>query len=148
MESERTIVIPHILNQQILADVDRKLPEEACGLLAGLAGCVVKIFEITNAAHSPVRFFMAPEELVGALQAIDHNGWELVGIYHSHPNGPAFPSPTDLAEFAYPGAAYLIWFRESGVWKCLGYDILADEPGSGWKVQYHHFIPVRIQVSE
>ena len=55
MESERTIVIPHILNQQILADVDRKLPEEACGLLAGLAGCVVKIFEITlNNGQDPL----------------------------------------------------------------------------------------------
>jgi proteasome lid subunit RPN8/RPN11 len=35
-------------------------------------------------------------------------GEELVAIYHSHPDGPAAPSLTDVVEHEYPGVLYLI----------------------------------------
>jgi proteasome lid subunit RPN8/RPN11 len=49
---------------------------------------------------------------------------ELVGIYHSHPNGPDHPSPTDIAENMYP-VAQIIWFRENGEWRARAYKIEA-----------------------
>jgi proteasome lid subunit RPN8/RPN11 len=33
---------------------------------------------------------------------------ELLGIYHSHPEGENKPSPTDIARAFYPDAAYFI----------------------------------------
>ncbi len=47
---------------------------------------------------------------------------DLMGIYHSHPNGPDHPSPTDLAENMYP-VAQIIWFRENDKWLAHGYQI-------------------------
>jgi proteasome lid subunit RPN8/RPN11 len=32
------------------------------------------------------------------LKALEKEGMALLAIYHSHPKGPAFPSPTDLQE--------------------------------------------------
>ena len=48
-------------------------------------------------------------------------GFELLAIYHSHPNGPDHPSPTDLAEHAYPETAALIWYPQAGVWRCRAF---------------------------
>jgi proteasome lid subunit RPN8/RPN11 len=93
---------------QICAHLSAKLPEEACGLLAGRDGRTLKVFLIPNAAHSPTRFMMAPAHLLQALEEIDEAGWDLLGIFHSHPAGPPAPSPTDVAEAYYPDSAYLI----------------------------------------
>ncbi len=99
--------------------VSRCSPFEACGLLAGRGSRVEMEIGIPNAAHSPVRFHMQPRQL-RAFQRIEAAGLELVGIYHSHPSGPDHPSPTDLAEAAYP-VAYLIWFRAGKRWRARGY---------------------------
>ena len=39
---------------------------------------------------------------------IEDAGEELVGIYHSHPRSPAYPSPTDRREAHWPAAAYVL----------------------------------------
>ena len=75
----------------------------------------------------------------GALSnALEFAGLELVGIYHSHPNGPDRPSPTDIAGNMYP-VAQLIWFREKGRWQARGYNI-----ENGISVE----IPLEIQKNE
>lgn len=104
----------------------RWAPEEACGLLAGKTlGQVEKVFPVANRLHSPSRFEMDPREQLRAFIDIEAAGLELCAIYHSHPLGPAAPSPTDLTEFAYPGVVYLIWAPEqpgpSPVWDARGF---------------------------
>ena len=62
----------------------------------------------------------------------EKRGWEVVGIYHSHPSGSARPSPTDLAEATFSDAAYLI-----GV------------PGGdlrGWRINGGDVQPVQLEV--
>jgi proteasome lid subunit RPN8/RPN11 len=34
--------------------------------------------------------------------------FEPLAIYHSHPQGPSVPSPTDIAEAFYPDSVYII----------------------------------------
>jgi proteasome lid subunit RPN8/RPN11 len=51
---------------------------------------------------------MEPLAQVRAMIAIESEGLELVGIYHSHPTGPASPSPSDVAQAWYPDAAQII----------------------------------------
>ena len=117
--------------QIMLAHCLACLPEEACGLLGGLfteAGVQVQaVLPITNALHSPVRFRMDPEEQLKAFYYLDEHNLELVTIFHSHPAGPEHPSPTDLAEFAYPGVFTLILFPAQA-------DLPADDP-SGWQMR-------------
>ena len=123
--------------QAMRQDVIDKNPEEACGILAGRNTKSQMLYIVTNELHSPIRFHMSPEEQLAALMDIDECGFEMLAIYHSHPAGPARPSPTDVAEFAYPGVLYLIWVNVSGLWDCFGYEI---ENGS--------FRPVRFNVLE
>ena len=71
-------------------------PNEACGLLAASAGTVVKVFRMSNAAGSPVRYSLDPKEQFAAYQKIEDEGWELGGVFHSHTHTEAYPSPTDV----------------------------------------------------
>lgn len=84
-------------------------PEEACGLIGGEGAQARLVLPVVNALHSPTAFRMDPAGQIEAFWKLDGTGLDLTAIYHSHPLGPAMPSPTDLAEFAYPGAACLIW---------------------------------------
>lgn len=102
-----TIQTEHYKTMQ--THVRANLPEEACGLLGGIGNQVQSLFLITNQAHSPVRYFMDPVEMVKAFHWLDEHGQELIATYHSHPVGPDHPSETDLVEFMYPGTAMLIW---------------------------------------
>ena len=95
-------------------------PEEACGLLAGASDEARVVYPIANALRSPVRFRMDPREQLAAFKQIEAAGLDLVAIFHSHPNGPAVPSPTDIDESAYP-VANLIWTTRDGVWNARGY---------------------------
>ena len=98
----------------MLAQVRAALPEEACGILAGLNGVVTRVLPITNSLHSPVRFRMDAQEQLEALLWLEENQLELLAIYHSHPAGPERPSPTDVEEFAYAPALTLIWSPRTG----------------------------------
>ncbi len=100
--------------------VTRQAPMEACGLLAGENAQVEKVFLIRNQAQSPVRFRMDPKEQLDAFEWIDSNGLELLGIFHSHPAGPAEVSNTDIAEAAYP-VVHIIWDGSNGQWNARGF---------------------------
>jgi proteasome lid subunit RPN8/RPN11 len=59
---------------------------------------------------------------------IENNGWELSGIFHSHPHGPPVPSPSDVAQAYYPEAVYLICAPDArGAWRGRGFRIEAGQ---------------------
>ena len=102
-------------------------PREVCGLIAGRmkddSYQALKIIPITNILHSPNRYRMDPEEQILAFNEIESMGVELIGIYHSHPHGPEYPSERDINESFYPECANLIWSRSESSWSCRGYFI-------------------------
>ena len=106
--------------------VSRRLPLEACGLLAGKNDRVESTLGICNEERSPVRFRMEPRAQWRAFQRIESAGLDLVGIYHSHPNGPDRPSPTDISEALYP-VTQIIWFRVNGRWQSRAFTIRGGE---------------------
>jgi proteasome lid subunit RPN8/RPN11 len=71
-------------------------PNEACGLLAAKDGSVTKVFRMSNASTSPVRYSLDPKEQFAVYQALEKAGWELGGVFHSHTRTGAYPSPTDV----------------------------------------------------
>jgi proteasome lid subunit RPN8/RPN11 len=103
-------------------------PEEACGLLGGLGARVMMIISVTNALHSSARFRMDPEEQLAGMQSIEESGFHLLGIYHSHPQGPGGLSETDLREMAYPELMHLIWSPIGDQWICHAFRIKAGVP--------------------
>ena len=82
-------------------------PNEACGILAVSGGEMVKVFRMTNASGSPLRYSLDPKEQFAAYQKIDDEGWELGGVFHSHTHTEAYPSPTDV-RMASEAVPYLI----------------------------------------
>lgn len=117
------LIIPLTIAHKVLAYVTEKLPEEACGLLAGFDNKIIIDLPVTNQLHSPVKFSMDPMELFHALEKIDALHYELLGIFHSHPKGPSTPSETDIKEFLYPGVATFICYPESNKWKIRAFRI-------------------------
>lgn len=92
----------------MLAHVTAVYPHEACGFLAGSGGLIDRIYPIPNVLHSRTAYRMEPKAQVAALLEIDAAGCTHLVIFHSHPDGTERPSPTDIAQAAYPTAVYLI----------------------------------------
>jgi len=109
-------VQPLRLSQQrfrtIVEHLRSSLPNEGCGLIGGIPlateELAVHFFPGTNVDQSPVRFTMAPKEVIEATWWMRTLGWRLAAIVHSHPNSAAAPSPTDMREWYYPDARLLI----------------------------------------
>lgn len=106
--------------REMLEYVERYAPLESCGLLAGQNDRVEKVIFIRNQAQSAVRFVMDPYEQLQAFDWIESKHLELMGIFHSHPTGPAVASPTDIAEAAYE-VVHLIWSRGPSGWDARGF---------------------------
>ena len=82
--------------EDMVAHCIAERPNEACGLIASADGEVVKVFRMTNASGSPVRYSLDPKEQFAAYTKIEEEGWELAGVFHSHTHTEAYPSPTDV----------------------------------------------------
>ena len=104
----------------MLLHVQAHAPLEACGLLAGKNNSVEEVLLVNNQAQSPVRFVMDPKEQLKDLDWIEAHKLELIGIFHSHPEGPGMVSITDIEEAAYP-VTQVIWSPVKGKWNARGF---------------------------
>lgn len=82
------------------------LPDEACGILAGRHGTVETVYAMRNARPGPASYEMEPDEQFRVMKEIRAAGRALVGIFHSHPAGPACPSPIDVEKAYWPGTLF------------------------------------------
>ena len=95
--------------EQILAQARAEAPYECCGLLLGRGDAVEEVFPGRNVDETPrTRYVMDPRDQLRAFRLMDERGWDLVGIYHSHPQTEAYPSETDKSRALYPDARYMI----------------------------------------
>jgi [CysO sulfur-carrier protein]-S-L-cysteine hydrolase len=78
-------------------------PNEACGILAGTGGRVEKVYPMINAKPGPAYYEMDPEEQFRVLKDIRRAGLAMVGVFHSHPAGRAYPSRVDVEKAYWPG---------------------------------------------
>ena len=80
---------------RIVAHATEEKPNECCGLLIGTAELVQDVVRARNAHRSPTRFQVEPADQFAAIRKARAAGLEVVGAYHSHPNGPSGPSELD-----------------------------------------------------
>lgn len=121
------LALPDAVRAEVLQHLEASAPLEGVGLLAAVGGGerarghegaagggeesvvrVVRFYPGTNGAASATRYTMPPEEVLAAFEDMRARGWRLGAIVHSHPRGPATPSPTDLREAYYPEALMVI----------------------------------------
>jgi [CysO sulfur-carrier protein]-S-L-cysteine hydrolase len=103
-----SVELDGVLFKEIAEHGLREFPNEACGLLAGPDGAPVKFFAMRNLDASPVSYRLDPKEQLQVFDRIDEEGWELLGIVHTHTHSEAEPSETDRKLAFYPDARYLI----------------------------------------
>jgi len=110
-ETSQSITLLRTVVDEMLAHVQAGYPNEACGVLAGANGRVVKNYPATNAAERPDDFsIVSPEELLRISNEIDRNDWTFFAYYHSHPQSQAYPSSRDIDYARYwPGTYYIIF---------------------------------------
>jgi proteasome lid subunit RPN8/RPN11 len=99
------LVFPRRLYAEMVVHVLSDPTQEMCGLLSGRDGMVDRVWPVPNALRSPVAYRMDGPEFAEAMIGC---AFEPLGIFHSHPAGPPVPSPTDIAEAAYPDSLYVV----------------------------------------
>ncbi len=102
------LVIPPDLIDLMISHCRSGYPNEACGILAGKGGRAEKIYAMTNAEPSPVSYLMDPSEQFAAMKEMRTKGLDMIAIFHSHPQSPAYPSGKDVSLAFYSEAIYVI----------------------------------------
>jgi proteasome lid subunit RPN8/RPN11 len=93
----------------IVATCIRALPNEGCGLMLGtLDGTVTEIVPSPNVADSAKLYEIDSRVLLGAYRRSDEKGLSILGVFHSHTNSEAYPSPTDVAQAPDPAWHYVV----------------------------------------
>jgi proteasome lid subunit RPN8/RPN11 len=107
-----SLVLAAPLRERIAREARAAFPRECCGLLEGARdGGTVRIAAVhatRNLAPDFDRFEIDPMEQFALLRGARARGQEIVGCYHSHPNGRAEPSPRDLENAGEEAFVWLI----------------------------------------
>ena len=93
---------------EMIAAAYSAYPLEACGLLVGNGSRVHRFVVCTNEAASARVYTIPGKELLRAEMAAEDDGFEIVGVFHSHTHSEPYPSPTDVAQAPDPGWHYVI----------------------------------------
>lgn len=130
--------------RDICAHAESAYPEECCGIMLGQMAndgkTLIEVRQTENAWTTEAnsypdaelmtaesRYAIAPAVLLQAQrQARDHS-FEIIGIYHSHPDHPAVPSEVDR-EYAWQQYSYIIVSVQKG----KACDLLC------WNLDDHH----------
>ena len=116
MLNGKRVEITNAIAAAIADHARREHPAECCGLLSGSNGLITDIHQLRNDADKPeTRYFATPEELFAAMRRIRDSGQSLLGVYHSHPRTPAYPSASDVEMAFYPEAFYFIISLEPSI---------------------------------
>jgi proteasome lid subunit RPN8/RPN11 len=80
-------------------ETERINPVEACAMLFGKfsknEAAVEKVEVVQNRLRSTTQFEVDPAKVAVALTKAEKDGYEFIGLFHSHP-APASPSSVDL----------------------------------------------------
>ena len=112
----RIISITDAVRSEIEGHALQAQPSECCGLLSGENGLITDLHRLRNTSERPeTRYFASPEDLFTAMRRIREAGQKLLGVYHSHPRTPAYPSTSDVDMAFYPEAIYFILSLEPDI---------------------------------
>lgn len=111
-KTTRLTIDPALL-ERIEEDAVASIPNECCGLLIGRIeghqGIVDRVEPAANvwAGDRRRRYQIDPQAVFQAFRNARNEGLQIVGFYHSHPDGRSTPSEHDR-EAAWQGKSYVI----------------------------------------
>ncbi|MBB6634006.1 Mov34/MPN/PAD-1 family protein [Cohnella thailandensis] len=106
-------IIPHRIATDLISQCRARLPYEACGVLLGIRTeeelTVESYCLLRNVAADPRDSFrFAPDEWIRLNLQTQKNQREIVGLWHSHPSGPALPSAQDAEGWDGCGSYWIV----------------------------------------
>jgi proteasome lid subunit RPN8/RPN11 len=125
--------ISRAAHAQILAEATASPAREVCGLLLGDGEEIKTALPCPNVAADPAcTFEIDPQTLIAAHKSARTGGPNILGCYHSHPNGRAEPSETDRA------------MAEDNGWV---WAIVAGGDVTFWRVEGDGFVGVSVEIA-
>jgi len=111
VSTARKATLPKAIKRAIVEHARAEAPRECCGFLVGRRTRVMFALPVKNCDPKPTTGFrIDPAEHIAVRRVLRQMspGVEIIGVYHSHPHGPATPSPRDIAESHYPEWLFVI----------------------------------------
>jgi proteasome lid subunit RPN8/RPN11 len=106
------LVLGADLRAQLEREAQAVYPLECCGLIEGTRDKdlirALLVHSTRNLASQPDRFSIDPAEHIRLLRGARDAGRQIVGCYHSHPNGTTEPSVRDREGAGEKGFVWLI----------------------------------------
>lgn len=112
-----TVLLRATLRDQILTAATAAEPVEACGLLLGIrettCARIESVVGLPNRTgqNPQTHYQIDPLDFLRLDREAQSRGLDVIGVWHSHPDGSATPSATDRA-LAWPDWCYLIAGRD------------------------------------
>lgn len=101
----------------LLKEATLAAPRECCGLLLGQAGRILRAVPAANVHPEPGQHFeIDPAALIAALRDEREGGAQVLGYYHSHPNGAGTPSAEDRSSASGDGRVWAIIAGDAVTW--------------------------------
>ncbi|HEX4159944.1 MAG TPA: M67 family metallopeptidase [Rhizomicrobium sp.] len=99
----QSLALPAALREQLKREARAAFPRECCGLIEGRKnsltlsqGEAAALHTTPNLARESGRFEIDPAAHIALLRKLRGTGGEIIGCYHSHPDGRSEPSPRDV----------------------------------------------------
>lgn len=125
------------VRETLLAEAAAAGARECCGLLLGTPGQIAAVVPARNVAADPARSFeIDPATLLRTHREARSQGQQVLGHYHSHPNGQAEPSLRDAARAVANGEIWLI----IAAGEITGWHVAESDPGGS--AVHGRFLPV------
>jgi [CysO sulfur-carrier protein]-S-L-cysteine hydrolase len=96
------------MRDEIVAHARAEAPRECCGVIAGQDGRPIWLYRLTNLERGTDLYRIDDTELYRVYRELDKRGCGILGIYHSHPFSPAYPSRIDVDLASWLEAYYFI----------------------------------------
>lgn len=124
------VVISRETYTRIIRVVEESYPIEACGVLGGYVrgsrAYAVRIAKLRNILGSTKNFWFDVKEWMDSILNIRRDGYEYIGIFHSHSGGAPIPSMSDQER--------MIECPEE-IWLIISYVPEKDASLSAWRIE-------------
>jgi [CysO sulfur-carrier protein]-S-L-cysteine hydrolase len=124
------IILSKIQKKILLDHSNKEEPNESCAILygnkKGEESTVKEIWLTENIDASPIEFTLSNEQTLEMYKKSEELNLEIIGIFHSHPKGEAYPSHTD-EKFMKINQDEYVWIIYSGINKNFKAFVLESE---------------------
>ena len=134
------VQLPRAVYDAIITHARAGAPEEICGIVRGRGTAAFEAIPARNVAAERIENYTVDPQTLLLQFDFEDAGDAMMGIYHSHPVSPAYPSATDAWNAHSPESVYLICSLEDEAapvlraWWLVAQNLAAAWGAADWDV--------------